>query len=141
MRARGVTSVIAVLLIILGAATSARSQEAKQDANAVAPTASASVGAYPDSADGLKKFVQDIFGAVKSKDEAKISWYASALAIPDHSAWFAQTFGAAEGARLEAKYSELLPDAAKHIKESFKYALKGKRTNVSVKVLERQGED
>jgi TonB family protein len=140
MRAHGVTSVIAILLICIGAAPSAWSQEAKQDANAVAPTASTSVGAYPESADGLKKLVEDIFGAVKSKDEAKISSYVSGLAIPCHGDWFVQTFGATEGARLEAKYSELLPGAAKHIRESFEYALKGKRTDVSVKLLASQGE-
>jgi TonB family protein len=51
-----------------------------------------------------------------------------------------QTFGAAEGARLDAKYSGLLPNAPKDIRESFEYALKGKRTDVSVKVLGSQGE-
>lgn len=140
MRTGCVAAVIVILLIGMGMAPNTRSQEAKQETNAVGPTASAPVGAYPESADGLKKLVEDIFGAVKSKDEARISWYVLALAIPDHSAWFVQTFGATEGARLEAKYSDLLPGAAKHIRESFEYALKGKRTDVSVKVLQRQGE-
>jgi len=137
MRARGVTSDVAILLIVLGVATGGWSQEAKQDANAVAPAAIASVAGYAESADGLKKLVDDMFVAVKAKDEAKISSYVSALAIPDHGAWFVQMFGASEGARLEAKYSEMLPGAGKHIRESFEYALKGKRTDVSVKVLQR----
>jgi hypothetical protein len=67
MRAAHVTSVIGILLIVLGAAPCGWSHEAKQDASAAAPTARASVGAYPESADGLKKLVEDIFGAVKSK--------------------------------------------------------------------------
>ena len=137
MGARGGTSVVAILLIVLGGGTGGWSQGATQDANAVAPAAMAPVAGYPESADGLKKLVDDIFGAVKAKDEAKISLYVSALAIPEHGAWFAQTFGASEGARLEAKYSQMLPGAGKHIRESLEYALKGKRTDVSVKVLKR----
>jgi TonB family protein len=140
MGARCLTAGVAIWLIVLSAATSGWAQEGKQDANATAPKGSASAGAYPESADGLKKLVDDIFVAVKSKDGAKISSYVSGLAIPDHRAWFVQTFGATEGVRLEAKYSELLPGSAKSIRESFEYALKGKRTDVSVKVLERQGQ-
>jgi TonB family protein len=138
MRARGVTSVIAILLITLDAAPSAGSQEAKQDANAVAPAGGASVGAYPESADGLKKLVEDMFVAVKSKDEARISWYVSALAIPDHGAWFTQTFGATEGARLEAKYTEMLPGTGKQIRGILEFGLKGERTTVDVTVLQKQ---
>jgi TonB family protein len=140
MRARGVGAGIATLLIVLGAVTSGWSQETNQDAGAVAPAGAASAGAYPESADGLKRLVEDILGAVKAKDDAQISLYVSGLAIPEHGAWFVQTFGAAEGARLEAKYSELLPNAAKDIRKSFEYALKGKRTDVDVKVYEKQGE-
>jgi hypothetical protein len=140
MRAPHVTSVIGILLIVLGAAPCGWSHEAKQDASAAAPTARASVGAYPESADGLKKLVEDIFGVVESKDEARISSCVSALAIPDHGAWFVQTFGPTEGARLEAKYSELLPDAAKGIRKDFENTLKGKRTDVSVTVLQKPGE-
>jgi TonB family protein len=139
MRARGVGAGIATLLIVLGVVTSGWSQEVKQDAGAVAPAGDAAVGAYPESTDGLKKLVEDIFVAAKAKDEAKISSYTAALAIPEHGAWFVQTFGAAEGARLEAKYSEKLPGEGKQIRDSFEYALKGKRTDVGVKVL-GQGE-
>ena len=137
MGVRSVTSVVAILLIVLGTAMGGWSQEARTDANAVAPAAIASVASYAESADGLKKLVDDMFVAVRAKDEAKISSYVSALAIPDHGAWFVQTFGATEGPRLEAKYNEMLPGAGKHIRESFEYALKGKRTDVSVKVLQR----
>jgi TonB family protein len=140
---RGRCGIVGVILVIgLSAVASGWSQEVKQDANAVAPapTAGAPEGTYPESADGLKKLVDDMFVAVKAKDEAKVSLYVSGLVIPEHGAWFVQTFGAAEGARLEAKYSEMLPNAAKDIKKSFEYALKGKRTDVDVKVYEKQGE-
>jgi TonB family protein len=138
MSARRMTAVIEVA-IVLCVATGGWSREVRQDANAAAPASGASAGAYPESTDGLKKLVEDMFVAVKSKDDAKISSYMSELAIPEHGAWFVQIFGAAEGARLEAKYAELLPGEAKKIREAFEYALKGKRTDVTVKVL-GQGE-
>jgi TonB family protein len=140
MRTRCVSVVIVVLLISVDAASRVWSQEAKQDRNAIVPAAGASVGIYPESADGLRKLVEDIFVAVKAKDAAKLSSYVSGLVIPDHGAWFVQTFGASEGSRLEAKYNELSPGQDKHIRESFEYALKGKRTDVGVKVLEKQGD-
>src|SRR5438309_1958571 len=104
MRARFVAAVGVIWLIILGAAVGGWAHQAKQDASAVA-AASAASGAYPESAKGLKRLVEDMFVAVKSKDDAKISSYMSGLVIPGHGAWFVQTFGASEGARLEAKYS------------------------------------
>ena len=136
---RCLNTVVVILLMGVGAVASVWSQETKQDANAVA-AAGGAAGSYPESADGLKKLVEDIFADVRSKDKAKISADISALEIPNHGAWFTQTFGASEGARLEAKYSELLPGAGKSISEAFDYALKGKRTDISVKVLARQGQ-
>jgi len=113
--------------------------QAKQDASAVAPAGAGSApGAYPESADGLKKLVEDIFVAVKSKDETKISSYVSALAIPEHGAWFAQTFGAAEGSRLATKYSEMLPGTAKQIRGILEFSLQGERTAVDVTLLQNQ---
>jgi TonB family protein len=135
MRGRCAKGVIAILLVS-GTSASAWSQEAK----GVASVASASVATYPESADGLKKLVEDIFGAVKAKDEAKVSSYVSGLVIPDHGAWFVQTFGAAEGTRLEAKYNELLRTEAEDIKGRFEYAVKGKRTDVGVKVFQKPEE-
>jgi hypothetical protein len=97
MRARGVGAGTAILLIVLSAVTSGWAQELKQDAAAGAPAGGASAGAYPESADGLKKLVEGIFGAVRAKDDAQVSLYFSGLVIPEHGAWFVQTFGAAEG--------------------------------------------
>jgi TonB family protein len=125
---RGVATIV---LACVGAAVPTLSQETKGDA-ASAGTATA---AYPESADGLKRLVEDMLSAVKVKDDAKLSWYVSALTIPEHAAWFAQTFGSTEGSRLEAKYSESLSGAAKNIREKFEYALKDHRTDVGVKVL------
>lgn len=138
MRARGGIFVFATLLICVGATTGGWAQEVKQDASPVPPAGGATVGAYSESPDGLKRLVEDMFVAVKSKDEAKISSYVSGLAIPEHGAWFVQTFGAAEGARLEAKYSELLPGMAKQIRGILEFSLQGERTAVDVTLLQNQ---
>jgi len=138
---RGRCGIVGVILVIgLSAVASGSSQEVKQDANAAAPapTAGAPEGTYPESGEGLKKLVDDMFVAVKSKDEAKISSYIAGLAIPEHGAWFVQTFGASEGARLEAKYSELLPGMAKQITGILEFSLQGERTTVDVTLLQNQ---
>jgi TonB family protein len=104
---------------------------AAQKATDVAPTA-ASLPAYPESEDGLKKLIEDIFVAVRSRDNEKASLYFSSLTIPDHNAWLFKMFGPAEGSRLEAKYAELLPKEPDDIRGRFEYALKSDRTNVGV---------
>jgi len=67
----------------------------------------AAIQAYPESADGLKNLLQDWFGAIRAGDTAKSSQYLEGFAIPNHQEWFRETFGPAEGARLEIKYTEL----------------------------------
>jgi hypothetical protein len=114
MRSHRVISAVAILGVVLGAVSGSWSQ----DANPVSSSGTASVGAYPESGEGLSKLVEDMFAAVRSKDDAKISSYVSALAIPDHGAWFAKTFGGTEGARMEAKYIQLLPSAPKNIRNT-----------------------
>ena len=92
---------------------------------------------YPDSADGLKTFIQDVFGALRANDDARLSQYFSNLAIPDHQVWFAKVFGPDEGARLTATYSELLPQLPADARRSFEYAFSGGRTTVAVTVFDR----
>jgi TonB family protein len=88
--------------------------------------------------DGLKKLVEDIFESVKSKDEAKISSYMSGLTLPHHSVWFAETFGTAEGSRLDTKYSEMLPGTAKQFTGVLESSIVGGRTAVDVSMLQNQ---
>jgi TonB family protein len=113
---------------------------ALQQPNELPPTTTVSLPSYPESADGLKKFIEDMFGVLKSGDSEKASWYFSSLTIPDHDAWFMKTFGPEEAPQLEAKYQELLPQAPRHIRQAFEYALKGERTNVGVSVLQKSAE-
>lgn len=95
---------------------------------------------YPESPDGLKKLIEDVFGVIKSGNNELATSYLSSLAIPNHNAWFVKTFGPAEGPRVEAKYEELLPQATSHIRQAFEYALKDARTDVRVTVLQKPAE-
>src|ERR1700693_5462585 len=105
MRRFRVGITVAILLLVVGATLHADTQEPKD--TPLTPTVSQA--AYPESADGLKKLIEDIFAAVKSGDKEKATSYFSGLAIPDHAAWFAKMFGPEGGGGLEAKYAELLP--------------------------------
>jgi TonB family protein len=95
---------------------------------------------YPDSEGGLKKLLENIFSAVTAHDEGKMSSYFSGLKIPGHGAWFAKTFGPSEGARLDAKYAEMLPEENNQIKKMFDYALKEQRTIVDVSAIHKSDE-
>src|SRR5271154_6887586 len=108
-----------------------------QEQNAPANTA---VSKYPDTPEGLKGLLDDIFVAVKSNDIANYSSYFADMAIPKDDAWFAQAFGPTEGARLDEKYRALQPQAVNELKKVFDYAIKNGCTNVEVKVYQKAGE-
>ena len=103
-----VGGVIASLLLYSGMSLNAMPQQTKE----IPPTSTVPLPSYPESPDGLKKLIEDIFGAIKSGNNEQVSSYFSSLTMPGHSAWFVKTFGSAEGPRLEAKYEELLPQAS-----------------------------
>jgi TonB family protein len=65
--------------------------------------------AYPESSDGLQKFLQDILEAAKSKDTGKETALIRTLGMPEDSAWFQDEFGPAFGARLATAYRKAAP--------------------------------
>jgi TonB family protein len=91
------------------------------------------------SPDGLKLLIRDVFTAMKSKDDQQVSSYFSSMTLPEHSAWFSKTFGPTEGARMDAKYADLLPGMPENLKGIFEYARKDNRTNPEVSVVEKSG--
>ncbi len=56
--------------------------------------ANASPAAYPVSPDGLKFLIRDVFTAMKSKDDQKVSSYFSSMTFPEHTAWFTKNLWA-----------------------------------------------
>ena len=93
--------------------------------------------AYPASADGLKLLIRDVFTAMKSKDDLKTTSYFSSMTMSEHTAWFTKTFGPAEGARMDAKYAEVLPGLPQSLKGIFEFAKKDDRTNPEVSIVEK----
>jgi TonB family protein len=131
MRRFLMASAIVVLLLFVGTAMNALSEEQKD--NPPKPTSALPV--YPESEDGLKKLIGDIFGAMKSGDKDLASSHFAGLEIPDRATWYTKAFGPVEGPRLEAKYEALLRQPNGDIRAHFEYALKDGRTNAEVHVL------
>jgi TonB family protein len=127
---------MAILLILASLVQFAEAQQAGK----VPESTISSPPSYPQSPDGLKKLVEDLFVVVKSGDSEKAKEYFSKLAIPDHDTWFVKVFGSEEGARLNSKYQELLPQTPPRISKSIEYAIKGGRTNVEVEVVQKPAE-
>jgi TonB family protein len=90
-----------------------------------------------EASENLRTLIGEIFAAVKAHDDQKMASYFAELAIPNHAAWFAKTFGAEEGGRLEAQYSKQLPQAAEDLRHHFEYALKSNRSDLDVNVVEK----
>jgi TonB family protein len=106
--------------MLLFASTGAYQTQAPDPQSSPSPT----TPAYPESSEGLKNLVRDIFAAINAEQQEKVSGFAANLAIPDHSAWFARVFGAEEGARIDARYQKLLPKLDDNLRNAFSYAKK-----------------
>lgn len=129
-----ITTATAILLLL---GSSSPLKIAAQELRPVLKRQSVPLQGYTDSADDLKTFIQAIFAATKSGDTQKTSRYFSSLIIPDHTAWFLKMFGPAEGPRLDATYTELLPHVPDEIERQFESALKAGRTQVVVSLLQK----
>jgi TonB family protein len=92
---------------------------------------------YPESADSLKKFIDDVFVAMKSGDSEKTSLYFTSLLIPDYNSWFTNMFGVEDGPRMASEYEALLKQSPSNIQQSFEYPLKTERTDVEISVLQK----
>jgi hypothetical protein len=119
-------------LFCLGA-PGARSQDSQRGGS----PSSEALPAYPETTDGAKKLVQDMIDALTSENDGKLAAYVSGLTIPDHAAWFSKAFGAEEGARLDAKYADVLARVASKLRQRLNYALDGQMSDVSASVLQK----
>jgi|HubBroStandDraft_2_1064218.scaffolds.fasta_scaffold37564_2 TonB family protein len=131
MRRFLLASIVAVLLLQVSMSMKAVPEEQKENS----PKQITAIPAYPESEDGLKNLIGDIFRAMTSGETDMASPYFASLEIPDGLAWFTKAFGPVEGPRLEVKYQALLQQPSGAIRAHFEYALKGGRTNVEVHVL------
>lgn len=124
---------VAVAMLFLCAPLRSGSQGTTDSRQTVAGAASI----YPESQAGLRTLIQDMLNAVASDSTDRMDSYSSRLTIPNHAAWFAKVFGPEEGARLDAKYSELLPRVSSKLSQRFSHALDGQMNDVSISVMEK----
>lgn len=97
---------------------------AQQTDNSAITTSSAAAR-YPDTPDGLRHLIEN--GLASGTPSAD---YLAGLEIPDHASWFAQVFGPAEGARLEAKYQQLLPGMPDELRQNLQFVPRFQRIEV-----------
>ena len=130
MRPTYFARVTVLLLLTAGFPAHVRPQTpvAAPAAQSIAP------GAYPDSPEGLKSLLQDLFAWEKARDKRKSSRYLASFAIPNHYEWFVNTFGPTEGARLSMKYTELKAESASWLQKRVEAAVKDEKTQVDVSI-------
>ncbi len=64
--------------------------------------------AYPDTPDGLKRLMTDLYAATRDGDAKRSSALIGSLVLPRHEAWFKQVFGDRKGPQLAAEYAAVL---------------------------------
>ena len=126
-------AVVAVFAVFFVRATSAQ-----ENRSASAP-AETRVG-YPESADGLKNFLQDVMASLKSGDQQKSSAALASLAIPAQSDWFVKTFGPMEAVRLESKKGELRNQPQEWLEKRIKDSTEAGKLDVGVQTLRVAGD-
>lgn len=92
---------------------------------------------YPETADGLKSVLQDLFSAMKAGDKKKSSELLASFAIPNYAVWFLKTFGTSEGPGLESKYADYQVRSADWLKKRIEQAVKDGRTQIEVTPVEK----
>jgi TonB family protein len=105
------------------------------------PTRALTLPTYPESADGLKQLIAAVFATLQAGDTEKANLYFKSMAIPNDEDWFATVFGADQGAQLDTKYKELLPELAAEVEQNLGAALSEARTDVTVGVFQKPLDD
>jgi TonB family protein len=120
------------LFALLAAPISAQVSTAK---DSQAPARSGTI--YPDSPAGLQHFVEDLLGAIKDGDNAKVDSLWQSAVLPAHAAWFGTVFGEKEGISLEANYKKHLANSPYTPGKAYTFAASLDTVNVLVLPLAR----
>jgi TonB family protein len=73
--------------------------------------------AYPNTADGLGRLLQDMVAAAKGNDQARLTALIKQTEIPSYETWFTTTFGQQTGEKMGHDYGRLLDKNEKDFKE------------------------
>lgn len=98
-----------------------------------------SAPAYPESIDGLKSLMRDIYTAIEQGDEERVHVLTKSLMLPNHETWYVQVFGDDVGAKAAADYGRLLPffDENGLMAESYREIVDAGRSQISAERFER----
>lgn len=99
----GLCPLVLPLLILLSAPV-----HAQTTAKATERKTAARPAKYPDSADGLKLFLQDVLAAAMPAGKPKLSAFVEDMEIPDYAAWFPKKFGKEMGDSWSKSYGNAL---------------------------------
>jgi TonB family protein len=97
---RAIKIVLPLAMIASLLALPVLAQEKSESASAPA----APVPAYPNSAEGLRQFLQDCLAAAKSGDKDNLAALVKDMEIPNYEAWFTSTFGQEKGETWAGPY-------------------------------------
>jgi hypothetical protein len=92
--------------------------------------------AYPDTAAGLQKLIEDALAAVKAGENDKATAMAKAMILPNHEAWFKKTFGDEKGAKFAEEYTKMGPTLETELPKLLAARIKDGRTFASAVKIE-----
>jgi TonB family protein len=126
-------------LVFLLAATATLAQQPENNVRTSAPNAAAATAAnspsYPDTADGLRDFVQALIKAVENHDSQESALLTQSLIVPDYKTWFPQVFGPDTGGKMSELYEESLNKFSSNLIDVIEDARKHKQKNVVITLL------
>ena len=92
--------------------------------------------AYPDTPEGLKQQMTDLYAAAKAGDK-KMADLAQPLVLPKHEAYFREDFGEEKGAKVAAEYGKILPMFAPEFEKLFAKLVKEGQSEIAVLRFEK----
>ena len=119
-----------VTLCVVMSGALGNSQVQEQAIDNAAPRPDSGTASYPETPDELKQLVEETLTTLKSSDVPATDAFLTQFEIPHDAAWFAEVFGPAEGARLDAKYQELLPKLQEEIRARLQFVSRFQRIEV-----------
>lgn len=104
------------VLLSLGLAAPCAWPQSPEPAPASKPPQQSGGAAVPDSPDGMKTQVENLFAAWRTQDQQQITAALEIFTMPEAGAWFAQVFGADKAAQLSEDYKSSLNGFQSHMK-------------------------
>jgi TonB family protein len=129
---------IASLILYGLSATPVAFAEASPAAVTAAPaTAEIVVPSYPDTAQGLEKFVGKMMALAKAGDIVTLAAYTKSLALPNPNVWYKEAFGEQLGAAYAAATEQARSTIGKSVPATLATLLKDKMNRIEAHKFEQ----